>query len=161
MVSLMRYKNLKFLMGKRKEIIYNSRTKANVTKLLIDNSDRCIIFTGLQKIADSLGEASYHSKSKKDTLDNFKNEVVNKLSVVSMISMGVTINNLKDAIFNQLKSNENLAVQQAMRTMNIEGDKIATIWIVYLKNTRDEVWLNSALNGFDKSKITYLNSSDL
>jgi HSP90 family molecular chaperone len=70
-----------------------------------------------------------------------------------MVSMGITIPDLKVAVFNQLKSGENLAVQQAMRAMNMEGNKKATIYIVYLRNTQDEVWMRSALKGFEASKI--------
>ena len=78
-----------------------------------------------------------------------------------MVSMGVTIPNLKVAVFNQLKSEENLAVQQAMRVMNMEGGKKATIYIVYLKNTQDEVWMLSALQGFEPSKIKKIDFKDL
>jgi hypothetical protein len=75
--------------------------------------------------------------------------------------MGVTITELKVAVFNQLKSEENLAIQQAMRVMNMEGGKKATIYIVYLKGTQDEVWMLSALQGFDPSKIKKIDLKDL
>lgn len=157
----MRYSSLKFLMGKRKEVIYNSKTKVNITKKLIEKYDRCLIFTGLQVIANQLGEIAFHSKSDKGNLIKFQEGVINKLAVVSMISMGITVENLKISIFNQLKSGENLAVQQAMRAMNKEEDKIATIYIVYLKNTQDEKWLKSALKGFNSKKISYYTINDL
>ena len=160
-VARNKYSSLKFLMGKRKEIIYNSQTKVKITQRIIDNNDRCLIFTGLQKIADQLGEASFHSKSNKENLTKFKDKEINKLAAVSMISMGITIEDLKVSIFNQLKSGENLAVQQAMRAMNKEEDKKAAIYIVYLKNTRDEEWLKSAIRGFNSKKITYCTINDL
>ena len=160
-----RYKNIAFsgehflrksIISKRKTIIYESRSKINKTKELVDSLDRCLIFTGLQSIADSVGEKSYHSKSKENTLNMFIDGSVNKLSVVSMISMGVTIPNLKVAVFNQVKSNESLFIQQALRTMNLEKDKKASIYIMYLKNTQDEVWMRSAIEGFSKSKIKFI-----
>jgi hypothetical protein len=40
--------------------------------------------------------------------------------------------------------------------MNLENDKKATIYIVYLKDTQDEVWMHSALEGFNKSKIKFI-----
>jgi superfamily II DNA or RNA helicase len=155
------YKSQKFLMSKRRDVIYNSHTKFLAAKYITSKVDRCIIFSGYQKIADKLGDAPYHSKSDKQSLQDFQDGKIDKLSAVSMISMGVTISDLKIAVFNQLKSGENLAVQQAMRAMNIDGDKIATIYIIYLKGTRDEIWLNSALNGFEKSKISYCSLKDL
>jgi superfamily II DNA or RNA helicase len=153
--SQQKWSQLRFPMSKRLGVIYNSKTKYQVTKQIVDSVDRCIIFSGRQEIADKLGEASFHSKSDKTTIDAFKQESVNKLSVVSMVSMGVTLPNLKIAIFNQLKSDENMAIQQAMRAMNMEGGKKATIYVVYLQNTQDEVWLKSALQGFTPSKIKY------
>ena len=160
-VSNMRYSQMRFPMMRRKNIIYNSKTKINLTKKIVANIDRCLIFTGFQKIADSIGDASFHSKSSKDTLEQLKLGAINKCSVVSMVSMGVTIPNLKVTVFNQLKSGENTAVQQAMRAMNLDGNKIATIIIVYLKNTRDEIWMKSALKGFNSNKITFCKFKDL
>lgn len=157
----MKYHEMRFPMMQRKNIIYNSRTKVAIAKKIVEKVDRCIIFTGYQKIADVIGEASFHSKSDKGTLEKLKSGAINKVAVVSMVSMGVTIPNLKIAVFNQLKSGENTAVQQAMRAMNVEDDKIADIYIVYLKNTQDEVWLKSAIKGFNQDKITYCKFKDL
>jgi superfamily II DNA or RNA helicase len=154
--ELMRYKNLRFLSSKRMDIIYRSQTKLDKTKEIIDQYKRCLIFSGRQEIADQLGDGSFHSKSNKENLMLFKDKKINKLSVIGMISMGVTIPKLKVAIFNQLKSVEALACQQAMRTMNLEGSKKATVIIVYLKDTQDEIWLQSAVQGFEKSKIKYI-----
>jgi superfamily II DNA or RNA helicase len=160
-VSQRKYSSLQFLMGKRKEIIYNSKSKLTIAQELSDTVDRCLIFTGSQKVADQLGEGSYHSKSDKKNLSKFKDKVINKLSVISMISMGITIDDLKVSIFNQLKSGENLAVQQAMRAMNEDEGKMAIIYIIYLKDTQDEVWLKSALNGFNRTKVKYCTIENL
>lgn len=151
-----KWSELQFLMSKRTNLIYNSVTKLLKTREIVAKLDRCLIFTGRQEIADSLGEASYHSKSDKTTLDSFKNGTINKLSTIGKISMGVTILDLKVAVFNQLKSNENLAVQQILRTMNVENNRKAVIYIIYLKNSQDFVWVKSALNGLDQSKIKWL-----
>jgi superfamily II DNA or RNA helicase len=148
--------SLQFLMSRRVDVIYNSRSKIKATQEIVDSQERCIIFTGRQEVADKVGEESFHSKADKNTIDKFKDGEINKLGVVSMISMGVTIPDLKVAIFNQLKSGENLAIQQAMRAMNMEGGKIATIWVVFLKGTQDEIWMHSALKGFDQSKIKFV-----
>jgi len=155
------WSSLRFLMSKRLDVIYNSKTKLEATKKILSLQDRAISFSGRQEIADQLGDESFHSKADKTALDRFKAGKINKLSVVSMVSMGVTITDLKVAVFNQLKSEENLAIQQAMRVMNMEGGKKATIYIVYLKGTQDEVWMLSALQGFDPSKIKTIDLKDL
>lgn len=159
--SRQQWSSLRFLMSKRLDVIYNSKTKLEATKKILKLNTRVISFSGRQEIADQLGDESFHSKADKTALERFKNGKINKLSVVSMVSMGVTIPDLKVAVFNQLKSEENLAIQQAMRVMNMEGGKKATIYIVYLKNTQDEVWMLSALQGFDQSKIKKIDLKDL
>lgn len=159
--SRQQWSSLRFLMSKRLDVIYNSKTKLEATKKILSLHDRVISFSGRQEIANQLGDESFHSKADKTALERFKDGKINKLSVVSMVSMGVTISNLKVAVFNQLKSEENLAIQQAMRVMNMEGGKKATIYIVYLKNTQDEVWMLSALQGFEQSKIKKIDLKDL
>lgn len=159
--SRQQWSSLRFLMSKRLDVIYNSKTKLEATKKILKLNKRVISFSGRQEIADQLGDESFHSKADKTALERFKDGKIDKLSVVSMVSMGVTIPDLKVAVFNQLKSEENLAIQQAMRVMNMEGGKKATIYIVYLKNTQDEVWMLSALQGFDQSKIKKIDLKDL
>jgi len=155
------YKKMNYPMLRRKEIIYNSQVKLKATKKLIKKINRCIIFTARQAIADQVGQVSFHSNSKKDVLEQFKNGKVDQLAVISMVSMGVTIHDLKNGIFNQIQSGENDAIQKAMRCFNIEGDKIAKVYIIYLKQTQDEVWLKSALRGFNENKIKYCKIKDL
>lgn len=159
--SRQQWSSLRFLTSKRLDVIYNSKTKLEATKKILKLNTRVISFSGRQEIADQLGDESFHSKADKTALERFKDGKINKLSVVSMVSMGVTIPDLKVAVFNQLKSEENLAIQQAMRVMNMEGGKKATIYIVYLKNTQDEVWMLSALQGFDQNKIKKIDLKDL
>jgi superfamily II DNA or RNA helicase len=153
-----KYKNLRFLMSKRTGIIYNSRSKVAATKAIVDDPKmgRCLVFTGRQEIANQIGEGCYHSNANKSSLEDFKNGTINKLSVISMISMGITIPNLKVAVFNQLKSVESLCIQQTMRAMNLQGKSKAKIYIVYLKGTQDEIWMASALQGFEKTKIKWI-----
>jgi len=152
-----RYKNLIVVMSKRTNIIYNSRAKLNATKEIVESiKGRCLVFTGRQEIANQIGDGCFHSKASKSSLEDFKSGKINKLSVISMISMGITIPNLKVAIFNQLKSVESLCIQQTMRTMNLQGRSKAKIYIVYLKGTQDEIWMASALQGFEKTKIKWI-----
>jgi superfamily II DNA or RNA helicase len=154
-VSRQKYDKLQFYMMKRKDIIYVSQTKLKKTLELIEQHERCLIFSARQEIADQIGDGQFHSKSKK-TLDKFKEKKLNKLSVISMISMGITIPELKVAVFNQMKSVEALALQQAARILNLEDGRNAEIYIVYLKNTQDEEWIKDATKGFEKNKIQWL-----
>ena len=84
-------------MSKRLDVIYNSKTKLEATKRILALQDRAISFSGRQEIADQLGDESFHSKADKTALERFKDGKISKLSVVSMVSMGVTIPDLKVA----------------------------------------------------------------
>jgi superfamily II DNA or RNA helicase len=150
------FSSLKFIISKRSNIIYNSISKLKKTQELVAKSKRCLIFTGRQEIADQIGEASFHSKSKVDSLDLFKTGEINKLSVINMVSVGQTIPNLKECIFNQLQSVETTAIQKSMRSMNLESNKKAKIKVLYLKGTQDEIWIKKALKGFEQNKIKWL-----
>ena len=43
-----------------------------------------------------------------------------------------------------------------MRVLNMEDNRKATIYIIYLKNTQDTIWVEKALQGFNKNKIKYI-----
>jgi superfamily II DNA or RNA helicase len=149
------FSSLKFIVSKRASIIYNSISKLKKTQELVAQSERCLIFTGRQEIADQVGEASFHSKSKVDSLELFKTGEINKLSVINMVSVGQTIPNLKECIFNQLQSVETSCIQKSMRALNLEDNKKASIKVLYLKGTQDFVWVTKALKGFDQNKILW------
>ena len=86
-VKNQKFNSLKFYMMKRKDIIYGSKTKLEVTKSLVSKEKRCLIFSARQEVADQLGDTQFHSKAKKG-LELFKKGKKNKLSVISMVSMG-------------------------------------------------------------------------
>jgi superfamily II DNA or RNA helicase len=141
--------------GKRANFLYSAPTKIALTKFISDKFDRALIFTARIAVADQLA-ASYHSKSKINTYEQFVNEDINKLAVAQMVQMGVTIPNLKVGIFQQMKSNDESAVQKVLRMCNLEDDKVAEIYICCYKNTVDENWVNNALELLPKDKIKFL-----
>lgn len=150
------FQYIKNIVSRRTACIYESPTKLKVAQDLIENMDRVLVFTGRAEIADKIGEASFHSKSDKKSLTRFSEGQINKLSVIGMISMGISIPNLKIAVFNQVKSNDSLCIQQAFRACNPDGSKIAQIYIIYIRDTQDQVWVESAIKEFDQSKIKWV-----
>jgi superfamily II DNA or RNA helicase len=153
-----RLNNVKMQMAsKRADFIYNSRTKLEACKRLVESMDeRCLVFTARTNVADSFGINSYHSKSTTDTLSMLCNKDIDKLAVCEMTSMGVTVPDLKVGILHQLKSSEENAIQKILRMCNWEDGEIAKIYIFQYANTQDEVWVNKALEPFDQSKIDYI-----
>lgn len=145
----------------RSQLLYTCKTKINIAKKLISKKDRVLVFTTLTDTADSLCQFAYHSKSVGDNLTKFCNEEIDKLAVVSMVSMGITIPKLKNAICHQLQSSEELAIQKLLRTMNFDLGQDANIDIIVANNTMDESWVKKALLGFDSSKIYYIDSRNI
>lgn len=141
---------------KRAQYIYRLESKLKAAQSLIKPLKRVLVFTTLTEVADKLCKHSYHSKSKEDSLELFQKKKVNKLSCIGMLSMGFTGVGLKHAVIHQIQSNEELQVQKILRTCNLEGDKKAQIYITVAKDTQDEVWLASALQGTDSKRIKYI-----
>ena len=152
-----KYNNVKMMWaGKRSNAIYNYKKKVEYAKRFIDSVDRCLIFTARTEVADYLGQKSYHSKTKEDTLSDFIEGNINKLSAVNQISMGITIPDLKLGIFHQLNSSEESQIQKSLRMLNLDGSRIGEIYIFCYANTQDEAWVVKALQPFDNSKIQWI-----
>ena len=148
--------------GTRAQLLYNSPTKLAIAKQLVAaklassvDVKKLIIFTQSQQMADNICH-SYHSKNKQlDNLDKFINGGLDILSTVNMVSMGVTIPNLKRALCVQLQSNDEISIQKICRILNPEDSKTGFIEVLCLRDTQDQLWLNNALRGLDESRITW------
>jgi superfamily II DNA or RNA helicase len=154
--------NTMFLRLARMRIIQSSLAKLNMTKKILNahKDERILVFCGTTKIADSLGIASHHSKSKDDeAFTGFTEGEGNHMAVVKIGNTGVTYKPLNRVIINYFDSNgENLA-QKINRCMAMEydtPDKKAHIYIISSDEDVELKWLKKALEFFDKSKINYL-----
>ena len=155
-------KNTMFLRLARMRIIQSSFAKTNATKALLAKykDERILVFCGTTKVADSLGIASHHSKSKDDeTFTGFAEGEGNHMAVVKIGNTGVTYKPLNRVIINYFDSNaENLA-QKINRCMAMEydtPDKKAQIYIICSTEDVEKNWLRKALEFFDKSKIKFV-----
>lgn len=152
---------LKMLQLKRMRLIYDLKSKTDLAKLvftrLISRDDRTLIFCGSINQAEELCPYTYHSKSKKTDLENFKNEKINTLSCVNALNEGVNIPNLDKAIVVQVNSQELNLVQRIGRVIRKRPNHEAVVYILCVKDTQDEVWLEESLRNFNKENISYLN----
>lgn len=145
--------------GLRARLIYSSKNKISLAKSLIKSKKRVLVFTALTKVANKLCRSVYHSQAKNDNLSRFESGKINKLATISMVDMGVTLSNLKHCIVHQLNSVEERAIQRILRVMNIDGDKIAEIDILCVKDTVDEDWNKSSLAFVPETKINYIKNA--
>lgn len=143
----------------RRRAIINSPSKDKIAKDLVANlSGRKLIFAGSIKQASELCPQTYHSKTDNTYLRMFINNEINTLSLVNSGGTGVTYTGIDHLILTQVdKDNNGLTSQKIARTLLKQGeDYKATIWILCLKETQDEVWVKSTLERFDESKVNYI-----
>ena len=154
-------RNTMFLRLARMRIIQSSLAKTNATKALLAKykNERILVFCGTTKVADSLGIASHHSKSKDDdTFTGFAEGEGNHMAVVKIGNTGVTYKPLNRVIINYFDSNSENLAQKINRCMAMEynnPDKKAQIYIVCSTEDVERNWLRKALEFFDKSKIKF------
>lgn len=145
----------KLVAGKRARMLYGFKSKINAVKKLVAKQERCMIFTCLTEVAESISDAHHGSNKKLNNLELFKQGTINKLAVAKLANAGVTIPNLKIGIIHQLQSNENTAIQRILRMCNLDGGEVAYIYVFYYQNTVDEEWVDKALQPFEKEKLIY------
>lgn len=149
------------LAAERQRFVSKAETKKVLTKNILAKLKRAMVFTLTTEQADDFCD-SYHSKNKSlDNLQKFIEEYIDKLAVVNMVNMGITIPNLKRAIIHQIQSNSEMTLQKILRMCNLDDGLEACIYITCYKNTIDEEWVKSALQGVNSERIEYIDYVDL
>lgn len=155
--------------GKMKQIAAIQRMKAmqafkskelKATYLLnsIGEHSKCLCFASTQEQSARICKITYHSKNKfsESNLESFKQGKLLKLCAVEQLNEGINIPNLKYGVIMHSYGNERKASQKIFRFLRLNPDDCATVHILCFKNTIDEQWVKSALEGFNQNKITYV-----
>jgi len=85
----------------------------------------------------------------------FKEGKINVLSCVLQLNEGVNIPDLQHAIILHSYGNERKAAQRIGRLLRLNPDEVASVHILMFHETVDANWVRSALQDFDRTKITY------
>ena len=151
-------KQFNSIMRMRAMMDYTTK-EAYAKGMLKHMNEKCIVFANTQKQADRICKHSYHSKNSEseENLEMFSDGRIDKLSCVLQLSEGVSINDLKQGIILHSYGNERKSSQRIGRLLRLNPTETATCHILCYKDTIDEKWVESALSGFDKSKIKYYN----
>lgn len=154
---------LQFAILNRLRFIYRSPTKLETAKKLIEHLDgRKLIFTGSIDHAEEISKYTYHSKTNADDLNLFLDEKIDLLACVNAGGTGFTYRNVDHFIIVQADSNKSGGfIQKLARSLLIQANYIASIWVVSLQGTQDEVWVTNALKELNQSKIEYINIKNL
>lgn len=144
----------------RMHFIYGCESKVKVARRIVDAQTRCIVFSGRKETAEALCMDTYHTGNKKEKgLERFIDGEVDKLGVINMVNMGVTIPGLKCAVIHQMISSSEMSLQKVLRVCNLEDDAVARIYVTYYKDTVDYKWTKEAFGGMDR--IREIDESDL
>lgn len=133
-------------------------SKETYAKNLLEHmTNKCLVFCNTQDQADRICVHSYHSTNPEsdNNLENFKLGNIDKLSCVLQLNEGINIPDLKSGIIMHAYSNERKSSQRIGRLLRLNPTETATIHILMYADTVDEMWVQSALEGLDSSKIIY------
>lgn len=151
---------IKFAVLNRARFIYNLLSKQEAAEELLDMIDhnRNLVFCGSIAQAETLSPYSYHSKSGKTDLESFINEEIDVLSCVNALNEGHNLPNVDNAVIVQLNSNSLNLIQRIGRVCRWREGHTANIFLFVCKGTQDEIWAESALKGFDQTKVKKYNN---
>lgn len=140
--------------GSRRKTFLGLEKTAIAAQLLQKIGDkRLICFCTNIAQADMLSqETSVHSQ-KKDSLNiiqKFNNGEINSLYAVGMLQEGVNLTGIEAGIIIQLDGEERAFIQKFGRTLRADSPEQ---YIIYFRATRDEEYLNNALENIDKNYI--------
>lgn len=118
---------------------------------------RLVCFCSSISQAEELGgENAIHSEKKNSLgiIDKFNSKEINSLYAVGMIQEGQNLTDIEAGIIVQLDGQERAFVQKTGRAMRADEPEI---YILYYKGTRDEEYLEKALEGIDPEFVTVIN----
>jgi superfamily II DNA or RNA helicase len=123
----------------------------------IPSGEKCLIFANTIDQAERLCPYTHHSKKKDaEDLELFKAGRITRLAAVEQLSEGITIPNLRHIIIMHSYGNERKSSQKIGRVLRLNPDEVASVHVLVYRNTIDEKWSKSALEGFNPDKIKYI-----
>lgn len=151
-------KDPKILALNRMRFIHNLKSKQDKIKSFLKTlKGRTIIFSANIDLANSLSPYTYHSKTDDSNLKKFLDGKINTLSCVNMGGTGFTFTNVDNFVICQANSDILGATTQKIgRSLVLQKDYVANIYMFYIENTVDEDWVNSSLSNFDRDNIKIL-----
>lgn len=153
-----RLKNMWLQWGsKRKRFLGELKTRMALELIssLRKVEKRFICFCSSIEQAHALGgENAVHSQNKNSpaVIQSFNDRKIDEIFAVGMLVEGVTLTDIEAGIIVQLDGNERQFIQKSGRMYRSEKP---LIYIFYYKGTRDEEYLQKALEGINEGYVEY------
>jgi superfamily II DNA or RNA helicase len=132
----------------RKAFIYNHPKKVEIARKIIEAryDKKIITFSNNVKIAEAIGIGDVYtgrlSKKRSNTMiEEFNLAETGVLNTCAKANEGLDIKGLSVAIILGTDSSETKARQRRGRTVRKEGDKVAEVFYLVIKNTAEEKWV--------------------
>ena len=151
-----RVKNMWLQWGSKRKVFLGSLKTAKVQSLVAKleaKNKRFICFcTNIQQASLLGGENAVHSKVSdvEAKIEAFNNKKIDSLFCCQMLTEGQNLKDIEAGIIAQLDGNERSFVQKFGRVMRAKNPEL---YIFYYKGTRDEEFLNNAIQGIDSKFI--------
>ena len=149
----------------RKKFIYHHPKKIELAELILEHrmDKKCITFSSTIKMAEQIKYGSVYSgkdtaKKGRITLAEFINQDGGILNTVSKVNEGLNCPDISVAIMLGINSSKTTAAQRKGRAIRQKEGKIAEVFILVIKNTVEEKWLQ---NGFSGDEYTVIGEDDL
>lgn len=126
-------------------------------KSLKQNNTRFICFCNSieqqQLLSKDLGIVNSKAFANNKTIESFNNHEINQLFAVNMLVEGQNLVDIEAGVIIQLDKNSRTFIQKLGRTLR---SKNPIQYILYFKDTSDEVFLNNAIKEINKKYIKFI-----
>jgi len=150
--------------SRKKVVDFASEKISALQKLVTDNvGEKLLVFGGANDFTNQLAEANepystvYHSgKTKKQrtkAIEDFKDGTKPVLCSTKALNQGFDVPDAGIGVICGLTSKSLSMVQRVGRLIRFQEDKIGKIYILYVKNSQEEKWLNSSVKNL--KNVTY------
>lgn len=148
----------KFVYLNRMRFLYNLKSKQDFAKKFLTKlKGRTLIFAGSIAQIEELTEYTYHSKTNDKYLTAFKEGTIDTLGLVNSGGIGHTFMNVDNLLIVQVNSDQKGdATQKICRSLVLQGNYRAKIYILCVINTVDEVWKNNVLESFNTNNVEHI-----
>lgn len=145
----------KWLQCGSKRKVYLGMQKTEVAKQLLKkiSKKRYVCFCTNIEQAELLGSSNAIHSKKKDSLkiiEEFNNKQRSNIFAVGMLQEGMNLTDIQVGVIIQLDGEERAFIQKFGRTLRAESP---VQYIIYYKGTRDEEYLQKAIDSIDKKYI--------
>lgn len=143
---------------RRMKFLYNLKSKNTFAKNFIKKlTGRTLVFTGSIEQAEFICDKTYHSKTDNKDLKDFLEGKINTLACVNSGGTGFTYKNVDNFVIVQVNSDKKGdATQKIARSLVLQEEYVANIFILVVADTVDETWKDKVLENFDKEKIKHV-----